>query len=506
MRIWALLLSLLSLGVLSAQERFSLDEISADFPSQDFAVEIDFWTDVFTQWGERDVLIHDSRRVDLIYRVMTFNKGVVKDPDESRRQRKILRRVRSDFSKRLAYIARYGPESTRLKPEHLNLVQVVRTKGVEPTKKVFRDLSRQVRYQRGIKEKFLEGLKRSGRYLDRMEEIFAENGLPRELAFLPHIESSFQHDVRSKAGALGMWQFMRGTGRRFLTINRYIDERLAPLKATEAAARYLAENYEILGTWPLAVTAYNHGSNGMKRAKRKHGSDFRAIVDSYRSRYFGFAGRNFYPEFLASIEISRNYREYFGAETTLEPPLQYEVVPLKRGYHVSHLTTIPNLSLEDLQAYNPQLTRHVWKRSRVVPSGYRLRVPPGRATDVTDALSRFKPSPSGVTIGADGSILYRVRAGDTLGRISRDFGVSTIRLQRLNGIRNPNRIRVGALLTVSRPGPEAATPERYRVRRGDNLSLIAKRFGTTVGKLKALNGLRNANHIRPGQVLVVTEN
>ena len=131
---------------------------------------------------------------------------------------------------------------------------------------------------------------------------------------LPHVESSFNPRAYSKVGAAGLWQFMRSTGRRYMRIDGAVDDRLDPFRSTEAAAQLLAYNYRVLGTWPLALTAYNHGTAGMRRAKETLGTDdIVRIVRNYTSRTFGFASRNFYVSFLAALEIDRNPEKYFGS-------------------------------------------------------------------------------------------------------------------------------------------------------------------------------------------------
>lgn len=500
MRGWVLFVCLIFCSTGLAQSEFTLQEIEDRFPSDGFAHEIEFWRAVFTQHGDRDVAIHDQVDLRLVYRVVTMDKGVRDDPAEFKRQRKHFRSMVKAVGKRLGQIAKWGTESPRLTESHRNLIKVVRTAGVEPSRKKFRELSKQVRYQRGIKEKFQEGLVRSGRYLERIETIFEGYGLPVELAMMPHVESSFSYDAYSKAAAVGMWQFVKGTGRRFLTINRYIDERRDPIAASDAAARYLKENYRTLKSWPLAITAFNHGANGMLRAKKRHGSDFRTIADRYKSRTFGFASRNFYPEFLAAVEVARNSRKYFG-DLVFEPPETFDLVSLEKSYRISYFAKIEGVSKEMLKAKNPQLTRHVWTRSRVIPAGVQLRVPPGLGERVRAEVARFKPVPSPVIVAEDGSMKYRVNVGDTLGRIAGNFGTSVRAIQRLNGISNVNRIRIGQLLVVT--GPPKNASGRYRVRRGDSLSTIARKFGTSVAHLKTVNGIRNDDLIFPGQVLVL---
>ena len=166
-----------------------------------------------------------------------------------------------------------------------------------------------VKAQRGVKERTAAGLKRSNRYIAQMQQIFRERGLPVELTYLPLIESSFNINARSHAGALGMWQFMPATGRQYMQVNRAIDERRDPIESTRAAASFLKQAYELLGKWPLAITAYNFGPAGMARAVAEVGSDNLVdVIQKYNHPHFGYPPKNFYAEFLAAVEIGKNTR------------------------------------------------------------------------------------------------------------------------------------------------------------------------------------------------------
>jgi hypothetical protein len=172
-----------------------------------------------------------------------------------------------------------------------------------------------IRSQRGSKENILEGLKISGRYMTRMQSIFREEGLPAELAYLPLVESSFNVRARSSVGAVGMWQFMPETGETFKRVDTTVDERRDPMASSRAAARLLKENYRFFGNWPLAITAYNHGTDGILRGiKAVESDDLVDLIRGYQSPTFRFASKSFYAEFLAVVEIATNSDNYFPSE------------------------------------------------------------------------------------------------------------------------------------------------------------------------------------------------
>ena len=501
---WMVLLVLLQTGFQSsllAANSFSLDQISDQFPYQGFEEKIEFWRSVFTRYGEREVLFHDQESPGLIYHVIKFEKGVVGNPAEKRKQRKILKKKQRELEQIFYQIRVHGINSRKLNSQHKRIIELLRSQGHSPTSTLLRRLQKDVRYQRGIKEKFRQGLVRSGRHLDRMERVFQEHGLPVELVLLPHVESSFDYQAYSKRGAAGPWQFMRGTGRRFMKINRSIDERLDPVRSTEAAARLFQENYKVLGSWPLAVTAFNHGQNGMRRAKGRFGDDLVKIIQQYRSRIFGFASKNFYSEFLAAVEVARNYKNYFG-DLQMDPPLQFDSVQLARSCPLNHLLQASNLDEDVLKAYNPQIRPHVWKNSRILPAGTYLRVPRGQESHLLAALETAPTAAASgeVVTAADGSIRYRVQYGDNLGSIASTFGTSVAKLQNSNGIRNANRIYPGQLLLIK--GLSERTTH-YRVRGGDTLAKIARKFSVSLRLLQDTNAIDNPHRIFLGQLLLI---
>ena len=257
------------------------------------------------------------------------------------------------------------------------MLQAIVAQGFPLSPGLIDDLLDNIHTQQGIKERFRDGVIRSGRYVEQFRQIMANQGVPAELALLPLVESSFQN-VRSKAGAVGVWQFTSGTGRSYLRITSKVDERLDPVRSSEAAAHLLRDNYASLGAWPLAITAYNHGRGGMLAAQREHGSDLPTIIDEYRGPVFGYASMNFYSEFLAAVEIYDNYPQYFG-ELALERPDS---------------------------------------------------IPQNRPT-MTAAKAPAKTAPKAA------AAKYKVRSGDTLWEIAQRFGTSIATLMDKNNLNKP---------------------------------------------------------------------
>jgi membrane-bound lytic murein transglycosylase D len=369
-----------------------------------------------------------------------------------------------------------------------------------------------VRFQLGQADRFQEGLVRSGAWREEIKRIFKRQGLPEELALLPHVESSFNTYAYSKVGAAGMWQFMRSTGKRYLRIDNVVDERLDPYKASVAAANFLQQNYAVVQSWPLAVTAYNHGPGGMRRAKQQLGTDdIGEIVQRYQSKSFGFASRNFYACFLAALEIDSDPHRYFpGIE--LNPADDSKVMPIKTYTSMPALAKSLKIDTAQLKQLNPSLMASVWTGSKRIPAGFELRVPD--VVDRTGVLASLPAAATAASQVADQS--HRVRKGETLSGIAARYDVSVQQLARLNGLRQPYRVVVGKLLKL--PGAVeaptlAATAEigaaasedqvRHTVKRGDTLGKIAQRYGVSQSELLALNKLRSANQIMRGQSLLV---
>jgi membrane-bound lytic murein transglycosylase D len=246
-----------------------------------------------------------------------------------------------------------------------------------------------VRSQRGAKEQFISGLKMSGRYLPQMQKIFREEGLPPELVYLPLVESSFNVRARSSAGAVGIWQFTSDTGKKFLRITEAFDERRDPLVSTRAAARLLKENYRLLGNWPLAITAYNHGTDGIFRGIEAVGSrNLMDLIQRFESPAFGFASKNFYAEFLAALDVATNSDAHFPFLRT-ERPLILREVEIKRRLPVPSLLKPAAISQNDFFEWNPALD----SASKYLPLGYRVKLPPEKVASFVAAQRSANATP-----------------------------------------------------------------------------------------------------------------
>ena len=450
---------------------------------------VQFWTRVYTEVDTQSGFLHDSRHLSVIYTSLPLDRRQI----ENRRNR-----IREDL-RVLATGKRSG--LTASQQEILELWPA----GI--SNETLQEAASNVRWQLGQSDRFLGGLRRSGAYRSHINQVIREKGLPIELAVLPHVESSFNPGAYSSAAAAGMWQFGRATGLRFMRIDHIVDERMDPYIATNAAMSLLEYNYSVLGTWPLALTAYNHGAGGIARAVRETGTaDIETIVANYRGRAFGFASRNFYAQFLAVLDVENSAKQYFG-DFRLNPAPEFATVEADAFIDAEVFARSVGISLEQLRADNPALRPAVWEGNKRIPRGFPVKV---RAAAVSsgDLLAMIPMDYKFAVQTPD--VAYVVERGDSLSVIARRFDTTVSRLVALNQLRSRNRISIGQRLLLPQDNvdtsqmvveAEATADGRYQVRRGDTVSLIAARFGVAEQEVLSLNGIADRNRIYPGQDL-----
>ncbi len=439
------------LFVLPTNTHASVSEPSDPFvhPSQ-LEPDVRFWIRVYTEVTTDQGLLHDDWNLGLVYEVLRF------DPDTSPSQRE--RRVAEAKSRYAALLRRFAAGSTENLTAHEQRIQ--HAFGPNATAQDFRDATQRIRFQLGQADRFHEGLIRAAAWEKHIAHSLAQHGVPAEIAALPHVESSFNLSAYSKVGAAGLWQFMPGTAKRFMRVDGVVDERLDPYSATDAAANLMLYNYRLLGTWPLAVTAYNHGPGGLRRAQDELGtSDIAVIVKRYQGKTFGFASRNFYVAFLAALEVDRNADKYFGPITKL-PDTDSTPVELPDYIPVEALSKAFKVDMGALRVLNPALRPPIWSGGRFIPRGYELRLPGAPpAAEIAAAWERLPPAQRYVTQRNDGR--HKLRRGETLAGLASVSGVSLSGLLAVNGWSEGHVPARGESIVIplpsSRAGP-AATP------------------------------------------------
>jgi membrane-bound lytic murein transglycosylase D len=383
--------------------------------------------------------VHDSLHLDIVYEVIDLK------PIDEAGARKINRRRMKRASQRIADILKRLAADPQTADADCRRIAALF--GSEADAGTFARARRRVRCQIGQRDRFQAGVIRSGAYLDRMRAILRSNGVPEDLAYLPHVESSFNAHAYSKFGAAGMWQFTRSTGKRFLTVDYVLDERRDPIAATRAAAKLLRENYEKLGSWPFAITAYNHGAAGMQRAKAKHGG-YPEVFTAYNGRTFKFASRNFYSEFLAARKVASNYRHYFG-EIALDTPRSTRPVKMAGFAAFDDLCRHLKISPKVARTLNPALRPPVFSGQKYVPEGYFFNLP----ANYPSGRTMLAEAPAGLFKNEQKpSRFYTVRRGDTAGKIARMHRVTLNDLVLANGLDHRATVYIRQRLRIPQKG------------------------------------------------------
>lgn len=409
---------------------------STAFPVQDeMRTRVDFWKKVYTEVNSDEALMHDPNDLSIIY-------GKVKLAKSPRKRKRIAKKFKKELKHNLQTLIKKDFQNLDEKEE--KLLKIIRTQDKARIQKLIKS----IRFQYGLKDRYYQGLIRSYAYLDYIKATFKQLGLPDELVYLPHVESSFNYKAYSKVGAAGIWQFMRSTGRLYkLKISYVIDERRDVHKATKAAARLLKDNYRILNSWPLALTAYNHGARSMQRAKAKLGTDdINEIIKNYKGRRFGFASKNFYATFMATVEISKDPSKYFPS---FEKPKKfiYDEIKLNKHLTIRELIKLLKVKKKTIREYNPAIRATAYRNSLYLPKGFHLKIPKTSAAKIVEiktAINNYKPTATDFEL----QNLHVVSRGESLFDISRAYRVSLDHLIIFNKIDNPSRIYPGLKLKI----------------------------------------------------------
>jgi membrane-bound lytic murein transglycosylase D len=468
------------------------------------SANVTFWTDVFTKHTTRQVVFHDPELLDIVWEV----HDVAHIVDSGSSERKKAQDLRTYIDRNAHEIANrirgLNPASPANAADRRLVEALQRHKGARPALSV---LAARVRTQKGLGDRLCDSYRRSQAYMEQMLPLMAKHGVPEELVYLPLVESGYNVGAHSHKGAVGIYQFTHATGRRYLHIDHAVDERRDPILATEAAAKYLRSNYDRLNSWPLAITGYNHGENGMEYAVRKLGTrDLGVIVASYDGRSFGFASKNFYAELLAAVDSMRIATERCDSAGVIS--LSRDLFPLDATVWFRDLVRAADVSSSRLAELNPALTADVLRGRYPVPRGYRLRLPTGTSEVFGRAYAALPKAPTS-------SPVHVVRRGETLSEIASAHRTSVRVLMAMNGIRDPGLLRAGqkvklptersstAVAKKASPGggSSSTSSTSVRVKSGDTLSVLAKRHGVSMTELRELNQISNPAAIRVGQVL-----
>ena len=414
--------------------------------------DVDFWVSIFTEYSTDEGVLHDNRHLGVVYDRLSMPAKL----SRKERNRRVDKR-RKQLQGVLRTLA--SGKRDKLSAEEARVLALWPD---DVTNNTLAAAAKRIRFQHGLRDRFGEGLERSGRWRAYINEQFTALGVPTDIAALPHVESSYNPNARSHVGASGIWQFTRSTGRRFMRVDHVVDERNDPFAATRAAGKLLAYNYSITGNWPMAITAYNHGLAGVRRAMRAYGdTNLVDILRKYNGRTFGFASRNFYVAFLAAREVDQNVDKYFPG-IVAEQPTDYATVSLPTYISVEGMSSATGVSRAQIAKHNPGLQATIWQGSKYLPKAYEFRLP--TAATKTSLATLVANLPADATFDKQlPDMFHTVARGDTLSEIAETYDTRVSTLVALNQLGSSHRIRAGQRLRLPAAGPApmvvAAAPQ-----------------------------------------------
>lgn len=365
-------------------------------------------------------------------------------------------------------------------------------------------------------------LSRSTRYEKLMKKVLRENGLPEDLFYIALIESGFSSSAVSHASAVGYWQFIRGTGKRYgLEISKVVDERRDPVLATQAAAEYFKGLYSMFGSWYLSMASYNVGENRVKKEVNKH--ETRDFWELSRKSRLPKETLNYIPKFIAAKMIAKDPEKYGFVELDYLAPIEYDTISLDKPVNMRVMAEKMNYNYEDFKALNPKFKGEV---ASLKANLLELRIPVGQRELAITAASESVADSVEYIADAD-TQAYKIRRGDTMGGIARRFRTTVAYLRDLNDLPRKRRLKVGSTIYVpdrrplrdrgdrvaktrTLPAKAVAGTElskegtKYHVvQSGDNLSTIARRYGTTIADLSRANNIQRGYLLKIGMKLKI---
>lgn len=486
--------------------------------------KVEFWKLVFAKYGKDHRVFHNRQYPEVIYSVLDFSEyeaklsgkplmdAKLREVDrEKDRIKTALRHLASGNKPRNDFEKRIDQLYSGLKGNKRALMR----EGADDEK---------IRYQTGIKERFRDGLVRSGRYLRAIEHIFVEEGLPPELGRLPLVESSFDYTAYSSVGAAGIWQFMPATAKRYMKLTNHLDERRDPIIATRAAAKYLKNSYQNVNDWPLAVTSYNHGLSGVMRGIKQVGAvNLVKVIEGYNAKSFGFASSNFYAEFLAALYVEQNAEKYFPG-IVREKSIEFEEILVSRAIKFSDMRKASNASVDILKELNRGFKPTIFENRVFIPAGTFVKVPYGRGarfvsqvpgSKIVTKSSKFKAHLYKAPVNFD-----RVEASSTISSEVEAVDTSSTSASSL-----PPALELGRELApprgASRPSSASASSgansrssstslssntssnvssatSSHTVAKGETLSAISRKYGRSVQEIMSINGFKSAKDLKAG--------
>lgn len=430
---------------------YSKQEGKLGYSKEAFAVppglekHVGFWIDIYSKYTLMQGVVHDSEHVDIVHEVLDFSEV----GENERERKKLVESAKERAQTRLKFL--HGVTD----PSQLKGADKITWEAYqhvdEPDRFLKAAESSRMRFQLGQKDRFRLAVYYSGRYIEEFEKTFDRMNIPRELVRLVFVESSFNVFAQSKVGASGLWQIMPRTGRQYMRAPYGVDYRNYPPKATVTAAKVLQLSYRTLESWPLATTGYNHGPSGVRRLTEKYKT--RSIVELIQnvqsSRTFGFASRNFFASFLAALEVEKNADKYFPG-ITWSPLLKDSIVVLPKALFYRDLLPFFKADADQARLFNPHLQLIVRKNRATIPGGVPVHVPKNQLVAFQEYLKKARPAlaiAQKQKVNKTGKV-HKVRQGENLKSIAKKYQTTAQTLQKLNGLKQPNLIVIGQELIL----------------------------------------------------------
>ena len=362
-------------------------------------------------------------------------------------------------------------------------------------------------FQGKQRKQFARWLAKSGKYRDIMETELKEAGLPTDLMYLSMIESGYSELAYSRSKAVGLWQFMKATGRQYhLRVDKYVDERRDPVKSTKAAVAYLSDLYKEFGNWHLAVAAYNGGPGKVRSGLRRHKVD--NFWDLASKKHLRLETKRYVPKLIAALVIAKDPQKYGFASIQYQQPLQYDTIKVGPNMTLSAIALISDSSEKEIKVLNHELKRGKTPSNR---ASYTAKIPSTTGSIAQKNISRLH------SIATTGYKTHKLRKGDTLAKICKRYDVNKTTLLKVNNLRSSklqpgHNLRIPYSTITYRLLPEGSSDAMtaykdslvlHRIKKGETISKISYKYKVPAEMIVAWNGLKNSHSIRAGQQLAL---
>jgi membrane-bound lytic murein transglycosylase D len=408
---------------------------------------IAFWTDIFSKYSQNQSVIHSYDDPSRIFAVLDFDAQAQTLSPAALEQLRFVaeRQAREEVDATLKSIDSKLASGQPLDGEEYRIARLFDGDS-DPQR--FKKAIGSARVQHGLRERTDHALEIAAAYLPQMEKTFAGYGLPVVLTRLPLVESSFNFEARSKDNAVGLWQFMPAAARGYMRYNDIVDDRRDPWYSTDGAARHLKDDYAALGQWSLALTAYNVGRGGVLRGlKAVGGTGLEDLLNRYQNPHFGFASKNFYAEFLAAADVERAHRLAAGGKSAIEAP-RFDTITTRDYVPYDALQRLSGADASIFAQLNPAFRREVVEGRLYVPPGQPLRLPAGMEPHF---LAAYEQLPDSERFDAQRIVYvsYKLRRGDSLETVARRFGMKPAQLLAANDLDEHAALHSGMTLRVA---------------------------------------------------------